>query len=223
MILVVPQILNDSELRTLTDLAARSQFTDGRGSAGSYLAEAKHNLQMVASQEQTAALHQLVVPALQRCVAFHDFAIPRHLSGFRINRYDVGMEYRRHLDNPLIGDQQTVRSDISVTLFLSDPDSYDGGELRLETPYGVEEAKLFPGDALFYATVVPHEVVKVTRGVRLAVIGWIQSYVRDPAHRQILHDLNRARQQLRRTGADEEAVELLVKSYGNLLRMWLDG
>ncbi len=90
-------------------------------------------------------------------------------------------------------------------------------------PSGVEEAKLFPGDAVVYATVAPHEVVKVTRGVRVAVIGWLQSYVRDPAQRQILYDMNRARQNLRESGADRESVELLVKCYGNLMRIWLDG
>ncbi|MCH8925577.1 MAG: 2OG-Fe(II) oxygenase [Proteobacteria bacterium] len=81
-----------------------------------------------------------------------------------------------HPDNPLIGDSETLRSDISMTVFLSDSASYDGGELRLETPFGAEEAKLFPGDAVVYATVVPHEAVEIARGVRVAVIGWLQSY-----------------------------------------------
>ncbi|MFQ5774680.1 MAG: Fe2+-dependent dioxygenase [Kiloniellaceae bacterium] len=223
MLLVVPQLLNAEEVRTLLGLAEQARFVDGRASSGSYLAGAKKNLQIDPSEQQAALLDRTMLGALNRCVEFHDFALPRHHAAFRINRYEVGMEYGRHLDNPLIGDTHTLRSDISVTAFLSDPESYDGGELRLDTPFGVEQAKLFAGDAVFYATVVPHEVARVTRGVRLAVIGWVQSYVRDPARRQILYDMNRAREKLRRTGADDEAIQLLVKSYGNLMRMWLDG
>ena len=102
--------------------------------------------------------------------------MPRHIAAFRIDRYRVGMAYGNHPDNPLIGDSETLRSDISMTVFLSDPASYDGGELRLETPFGAEEAKLCPGDAVVYATVVPHEAVEIARGVRVAVIGWLQSY-----------------------------------------------
>ncbi len=223
MLIVIPQLLTDDEVKTLAGLAETARFTDGRASAGGYLKGAKNNLQMEATQEQQALLQNTLLGALQRCTEFHDFAVPRHIAAFRINRYRVGMAYGSHLDNPLLGDTETLRSDISMTVFLSDPASYDGGELRLETPFGVEEAKLFPGDAVVYATVVPHEVVEVTRGVRVAVVGWLQSYVRDPARRQILYDMNRARQRLRDTGADQEAVERLVRCYGNLMRMWLDG
>ena len=223
MLMVIPQLLTDDEVKALAGLAETARFTDGRASAGGYLKGAKNNLQMEATQEQHALLQNTMLGALQRSIPFHDFAVPRHIADFRINRYEVGMAYGSHLDNPLIGDSETLRSDISMTVFLSDPASYDGGELRLETPFGVEEAKLFPGDAVVYATVVPHEVVEVTRGVRVAVIGWLQSYVRDPAQRQILYDMNRARQRLRDTGADQEAVERLVRCYGNLMRMWLDG
>lgn len=223
MLMVIPQLLTDDEVKTLAGLAETARFSDGRASAGGYLKGAKNNLQMEATQEQNALLQNTMLGALQRCTQFHDFTVPRHIAAFRINRYRVGMAYGSHLDNPLIGDSETLRSDISMTVFLSDPASYDGGELRLETPFGVEEAKLFPGDAVVYATVVPHEVVEITRGVRVAVIGWLQSYVRDPARRQILYDMNRARQKLRETGADDPALELLVKCYGNLMRMWLDG
>ncbi len=223
MLIVIPQLLTDGEVKSLAGLAETARFTDGRASAGGYLKGAKNNLQMEATQEQQALLQNTLLGALQRCTEFHDFAVPRHIAAFRINRYRVGMAYGSHLDNPLIGDTETLRSDLSMTVFLSDPASYDGGELRLETPFGVEEAKLFPGDAVVYATVVPHEVVEVTRGVRVAVVGWLQSYVRDPARRQILYDMNRARQRLRDTGADQEAVERLVRCYGNLMRMWLDG
>jgi len=223
MLLVVPQLLNAEEVRALRELAQHGRFTDGRSSSGSHLSEAKQNLQMLPSDEQMAALNKIVMGALSRCVAFHDFAIPRHTSGFRINRYDVGMAYGKHLDNPILGDMGSLRSDISMTAFLSDPGSYDGGELRLETPYGIEDVKLPVGDAVIYATVVPHEVVRVTRGSRLAVIGWLQSHIRDPAQRQILYDMNRAREALRQTGADEDAIKLLVKTYGNLMRMWMDG
>ena len=223
MLIVLPQLLTEDEVKRLAELAETATFTDGRASAGGFLKGAKNNLQMEGTEEQRALLQNTMLGALNRCTEFQDFTLPRYMADFRINRYEVGMAYRSHLDNPLIGDTRTMRSDLSLTVFLSDPASYDGGELRMETPFGVEEAKLFPGDAVVYATVVAHAVAQITRGVRLAVIGWLQSYVRDPAQRQILYDMNRARQRLRDTGADQEAVERLVKCYGNLMRMWLDG
>ncbi len=152
MLIVIPQLLSDGEVKALAGLAETARFSDGRASAGGYLKGAKNNLQMEATQEQQALLQNTMLGALQRCTEFHDFAVPRHIGAFRINRYQIGMTYGSHLDNPLIGDTQTLRSDISMTVFLSDPASYDGGELRLETPFGVEEAKLFPGDAVVYAT-----------------------------------------------------------------------
>lgn len=225
MLIVAHQFLTNDEVKTLTGLAAQGRFSDGRASSGKHLSEAKRNLQMAPTDEQAAVLNKTMLGALQRCTEFHDFAFPRHIAAIRINRYDEGMAYGTHLDSPLLGDQQdlTVRSDISFTVFLSGPDSYDGGELRMQTPFGAEEVKLFAGDAVIYATVVPHEVVEVTRGSRLAVIGWAQSFVRDPAQRQILYDLNKAREALRQSGADPASVDRLVKCFSNLMRMWTEG
>lgn len=188
MLIVVPQLLNEAEVRSLVELAGQGRFGDGRSSSGAYLSSAKNNLQLEPTEAQRTLLQNTMLGALQRSIEFQDFTVPRHIAAFRINRYDVGMKYARHLDNPLIGDTQTMRSDVSMTVFLNDPADYDGGELRMETPFGFEEAKMFPGDAVIYATVVPHEVAEVTRGARLAVIGWLQSYIRDPAQRQILYD-----------------------------------
>lgn len=133
MLIVIPQLLTDDEVKALAGLAETARFTDGRASAGGYLKGAKNNLQMEATREQQALLQNTMLGALQRCTEFHDFAVPRHIAAFRINRYRIGMAYGSHLDNPLIGDTETLRSDISMTVFLSDPASYDGGELRLET------------------------------------------------------------------------------------------
>ena len=132
------------------------------------------------------------------------------------------MEYGSHLDNPIMvrPNDNPLRTDLSMTLFLSDPESYEGGELSLETPFGPQNLKLSAGDAVVYSTIFRHRVVKVTQGTRLAVVGWIESMVSDERKRQILFDLWRVRQTLKES--PDQALTHLETSFVNLSKMWCE-
>ena len=139
-----------------------------------------------------------------------------------VNRHEPGMNYGFHTDNPIMGNDPKIRSDIAVSIFLSDPDSYEGGELFARTEAGDVQLKLPRGDAMVYPANSLHKIQKVTSGVRLASVVWIQSLIRDPAKRQILFDLNKACETINKTHVGTEEEFLLLKVYGNLIRMWIE-
>ncbi len=159
---------------------------------------------------------------MQRNETFRFFAWPLRMNTPLISRYVPGMEYGSHLDNPIMfhRNNEPLRTDLSITVFLSDPESYDGGELSLETQFGEQTVKLSAGDAVVYATTLRHRVTPVTRGTRLAAVAWIQSMVKDHQQRQILFDMFQVRQAIRGTSA--EAAEDLEKCFINLVKMWAD-
>jgi PKHD-type hydroxylase len=138
-------------------------------------------------------------------------------------RYTAGMRYGDHVDDPIMGtDGQLYRSDVSITVFLNEPSAYDGGELAISTPFGEQLVKLPPGDAVMYPSSSRHRVAEVTRGERLVAVTWLQSLVRDPARRELLHELNTVRERLLAADAESEDAKLVNKSYVNLVRMWGD-
>ena len=157
-----------------------------------------------------------------RNAEFSSFALPRRILPPRLARYDAGMGYGSHIDQAFMGQGEPMRSDLSMTLFLSDPGSYEGGELVVETPIGEQEVKLPVGDAVVYSTTVHHRVATVGRGTRLVAVTWMQSFVPDPAKRQILHDLRTAKERVRAASPGSEEAELLIRSHANLMRMWSD-
>jgi PKHD-type hydroxylase len=218
----IEQLLNPDETKALQHLAADGRFIDGRGSAGERVHEVKANEELERTREQTKVLVETLTPAVQRNETFRFFAWPLRMNTPLISRYVPGMEYGSHLDNPIMfhRNNEPLRTDLSITVFLSDPESYDGGELSLETQFGEQTVKLPAGDAVVYATTLRHRVTPVTRGTRLAAVAWIQSMVKDHQQRQILFDLFKVRQAIRETSA--EAGEDLETSYMNLVKMWAD-
>jgi PKHD-type hydroxylase len=157
---------------------------------------------------------------MERNQAFQSFAWPRRLHVPRLSRYRVGMEYGAHIDNPIMGGADPIRTDLSMTLFLSDPTTYEGGELILETAFGEQSIKMPAGGAVVYSTAFLHRVAPVSRGERIALVTWIQSLVKSPDQRQILSDIAIARENLKRTGGDPAALTQLLKIQTNLLKMW---
>jgi PKHD-type hydroxylase len=135
-------------------------------------------------------------------------------------RYTTGMSYGAHVDDPVMGQGELYRSDLSVTLFLADPDSYDGGELCIQTAFGEQQVKLPAGDAVLYPSSSIHRVAEVTRGERLVAVSWIQSLVRAPEQRNLLHELNQAREALLQNRPDAAETAQVNQSYINLVRMW---
>ena len=226
MLLCVSRLFTETEVETLRAMASRGEFADGRITAGSGVQKVKFNEELKPTREEVTMLNQVVRQAIQRSQILHHFAWPKKVSTPFISRYIVGMEYGSHFDNPIMinRDGDPMRSDISMTAMLSDPESYDGGELSLDTPFGVQTYKPPAGDAAFYATTMQHRVTPVTRGTRLAAVTWIQSLVKEPERRQILFDLARAQQAVKDSpeAAATGAGSHLHQGFSNLLKLWAE-
>jgi len=225
MMLAIPGLLDAGAVRALRELldAAGSAWVDGRATAGHQGAEVKFNQQVDEGSEVARRAQAIVAAALERHPTFISAALPNLLYPPLFNRYGEGMEFGPHVDggvriHPHTG--RKVRTDVSATLFLSDPDSYDGGALQVQDGAVVREAKLPAGDMVLYPATSVHCVTPVTRGVRVASFFWVQSLVRDAGDRRILFDLDAAIQRLASTGADAAARVTLVGTYHNLLRKW---
>lgn len=217
MIVVVPGLLDESELAAVRRLATGGSFTSGAATAGSALAGVKNNLE---SDDEAArdAIRDVLRIAFARSALVNDAVLPRLMTQPIVSLYREGMAYGTHLDNAM-AQRNRLRSDISMTLFLSEPDDYEGGALAIQGDIGRRSFRLPAGDAVFYPTHYLHEVTRVTRGERLACVLWIQSLVREPERRRILADLASLAPGLGGPGGDGRH-ETLMRCHQNLLRMW---
>jgi PKHD-type hydroxylase len=224
MMLAIPGVLDAAQAQALrAELLASDAWVDGRATAGWQGGAVKRN-QQIDERSQTAARAQAVVlEALQTHPLFISAALPNRVYPPLFNRYGEGMAFGPHVDGGVRLDPRTglkLRTDLSATLFLSNPDEYDGGELEVADAYGVQAVKLNAGDLILYPATSLHQVTPITRGERLASFLWVQSLVREDSRRKILFDLDQAIQTLNLTGADEGARTSLVGCYHNLLREW---
>lgn len=223
MMLHVPDVLTPDEVAAMRgQLLASEQWVDGRATVGAQGAQVKRNLQL---DDQSPLRHQLaeqVLAALGRSPLFFAAALPLHILTPLFNRYRDGGTYGFHVDGAMLRqpDNRMLRSDLSCTLFLCEPDAYDGGELIVSDTYGEHEVKLPAGDLILYPSFSLHCVQPVTRGERLASFFWLQSMVRDEARRRMLFELDTAITRLTETQADRDAVVRLTGIYHNLLRQW---
>ncbi len=228
MLICIPQLLNREEVQHILAVLERGEFVDGRLSAGELSREVKHNLEYKRPEDKTTEIDQIVGRGLLGNRMFQDFALPKHITPPIYSRYEPGMEYGLHVDTPLMGKTSVIRSDLSVTLFLSDPTTYDGGELAVDTTYGEQMVKLPPGDAVVYLSTSLHRVAAVTRGQRIAALSWVQSFVKDEGMREVLFDIAQATQALDHPPEESEAEHLhtiknrLFKAYANLMRRHAD-
>jgi PKHD-type hydroxylase len=218
MLLCLQNVCSREEVEQLRTLAAESGYADGRRTAGWAAREVKRNEQVEAGP-RIDTIRNLVRRALMRNTLFGGFAQPKSITRMLVSRYGPGMEYGLHVDDALMGGR---RADLSFTLFLSEPDSYEGGELVMETVDGETEIKLAPGEAVVYPTSALHRVAPVTAGERLAVVGWVRSLVRRADRREILFDLDRACRSLFEREGKTPELDLLLKSKSNLLRQWAE-
>ena len=218
MILTLPELVTPDELALIKQTIATVPFIEGKATAGELLKSVKNNQQIPWNHPVMKEITDLVMRALGRCDAFMSLAQPRRLAAMLVSRYEPGMAYGAHVDAPIMGEPNHVRSDVSFTLFLNEPDTYQGGELAFENGSGETAFKLPARSAICYPTGQLHRVRPVEHGERLAVVGWVQSLVREPAIRELLHDLSEARELLVGQEGAGRAVELLTKSYSNLLR-----
>jgi len=222
MLVVIPNVLNAEELKTIHAGLEQCSFVDGKATAGYRAKRVKHNQQMDRESGPAEDIKRTVIQAILRNPLFRDIALPRTIRPPLISRYEPGMEYGRHVDDALMGSQRKERSDISMTVFLNDPASYQGGELISYSSMGEKRVKLPAGQAVVYPSSTLHRVAPVTEGLRLAAVTWVQSYVRDPAQRELLYDLHRIRVACHKVMPDSLEADLAFKSYSNLLRMWAD-
>ncbi|MGB0747446.1 MAG: Fe2+-dependent dioxygenase [Magnetospiraceae bacterium] len=219
MVLLLDQVLTTEHLGALERFLQAAVFRDGAATTGA-AARGKRNLEM--DRENSAGAEQaerLIVAALSDQRALSDYALPRHYSAPIFSRYEPGMGYPQHVDNPLLG-ASAMRSDISVTLFLSDPAHYTGGELVLDLEGGEQAIKLPAGSAVAYTTGTPHRVAPVTRGARMTAVLWIQSLVADPHRRGILGDFQRLHHHYVTTAPDSPETETFLGAYYRLFRLW---
>lgn len=224
MMLHVPEVLNQTQVAECRELLLAASWEDGKSTAGFQSALAKHNMQLPEDSNVAHQLRQMVLEAIQRHPLFVAGALPAKIFPPLFNCYQGGQSFGLHVDNSMRMDHQRgeyLRTDLSATLFFSDPDSYDGGELVVEDTYGAHSVKLPAGDLILYPASSLHKVTPVTRGARLGSFFWIQSMVRDEGQRSLLFDLDTAIQQThQQLGAEHGTSVQLTGVYHNLLRRW---
>jgi PKHD-type hydroxylase len=216
MILAIADALTKADIAEVHAGLATATFVAGKATAGWSAKLVKANLQALDSPE----LHRLRTLLQARLVAHAVFGLatrPKTILGPLFSRYEPGHEYCPHVDDAMMGG---VRTDVSFTLFLSAPESYDGGELVLDSPAGADTFKLDAGNIIVYPSTMLHHVAPVTRGQRLAAVGWVRSYIRHAAQRELLFELETARRRLFEREGKTPDGDLLAKCAANLLRMW---
>lgn len=223
MLLVIPKVLGPESVASLRTRLAELEFHDGKETARGSAQRVKANRQLTASNPDAAKLAQEVVNALSSHVAFSAATLPKQIVLPMFSRYADGEHYGKHLDVPVMGRApKQVRTDISVTVFLSDPGEYEGGELRLHVHGGTRSVKADAGDVFIYPSNTLHEVTPVASGERWVAVTWIQSLVADALRREVLFDLATTLRRVEaREGQDEEVLNLR-KCHYNLLRMWAE-
>lgn len=213
-------VLDSRQIKTAKQLMQGGRFVDGILSAGMAAQRVKHNEELSLEDRQLAELNNLVMGSLVRHPVYSSAAMPKKVAAPYYARYTKGMSYGEHVDDPVMGQGEIYRSDLSVTIFLSGPVEYEGGELFIQTDFGEQRVKLPAGDAVLYPSSSIHRVSEVTSGERLVAVSWIQSLVRDPDKRALLHELNQARESMLQEQPDAPETAKVNHSYINLVRMW---
>ncbi len=226
MLICVPDVLSKKDVAEFRRIMAAEQWEDGRSTAGAQSAQVKQNEQLPPDGETARKLGERVIRALTANLLFVSAAVPLRIFPPLFNRYGPGQFFGEHVDNCIRGDVLTglrIRTDLSVTLFLSEPDEYEGGELVIDDYYGSHRVKLPAGHAVLYPSTSLHMVTPVTRGVRICSFFWIQSMIKDAHARRMTFDMDNALQVLvERLGRNDPEVRQLTNIYHNLIRYWAD-
>ncbi|WP_322980186.1 Fe2+-dependent dioxygenase [Pseudomonas sp. C11] len=225
MLLHIPQLFTREEVLNIRQALEATEWMDGKATAGYQSAKAKHNLQLADDNPLAVELREAIVQRLQRNALFMSAALPRKIFPPLFNCYRNGDAFGYHIDNAVraVRDSgERIRTDLSSTLFFSDPEDYDGGELVIQDTYGTREIKLPAGDLVLYPATSLHRVQPITRGRRLASFFWTQSLVREDSQRALLFEMDVAIQTLTRDVPDHPSLIQLTGTYHNLLRRWVD-
>jgi PKHD-type hydroxylase len=226
MLLSIPQVLTKDQVAHFRRRLAEAEWVDGAITAGKQSSSVKHNMQVPEGSPIAVELGDIVVEALGAAPLFVSAALPLRTFPPLFNRYEGGEHFGAHIDNairPVRGTYVRLRTDVSCTLFLSEPEDYDGGELVIEDAYGAQEVKLPAGDMVLYPANSLHQVHPVTKGARVASFFWVQSMVRDDGQRELLFDLDQSIQgHAMEHGLDHPTTVKLTGIYHNLIRRWAD-
>lgn len=225
MMLHVPNVLSHDEVHACRRLLDTAQWVDGNVTSGEQAAKTKHNRQLPIDAPLTRELGNKILSALARSPLFISAAIPKRIVPPLFNRYEQGEHFGFHVDNAIRaipGTSDCLRTDVSCTLFFSDPNDYEGGELVVQDTYGTQRAKLPAGDLLLYPATSLHRVEPVTGGVRVCSFFWVQSMIRSDWQRTLLFDLDQNIQKLRMQLGDNDQTIALTSHYHNLLRLWTE-
>lgn len=223
MMLHIPEVLTKAQVADLRAEIDAGDWADGNATSGVQAALAKKNRQLPTGSTTAREAGALIVDALERNLLFVAGALPAVIFPPLFNRYDAGDVFADHIDNAIrvLPDGTRIRTDLSATLFLTEPDDYDGGELTIDDTYGVHQVKLAAGDMILYPASSLHRVEPITRGARVSSFFWIQSLIRDDAKRALLFDMDMAIQSAAlRLGQGDASIVALTGTYHNLLRMW---
>jgi PKHD-type hydroxylase len=225
MLLQVPDVLTNEQVARARHLLNTAEWVDGRVTAGHQSSRVKQNLQLPEHHPVAEELGAMIVSALERNALFVGAALPFRVFPPLFNRYEGGDAFGNHVDNSirqLSGTSLRIRTDLSATLFFTDPEEYEGGELLIDDTYGMHSVKLPAGSMILYPSTSLHRVTPVTRGARIASFFWIQSLVRDDGQRTLLFDLDTAIQRLTVDAPDHPSAVQLTGVYHNLLRRWAE-
>lgn len=225
MLIPIENVLSKAEVQEFRSVLANSDWRDGVETAGTLAKHVKRNLQLDDESAQAIQLGNIILRKLARNPQFISAALPNKIYPPKFNCYQNGGTYGVHVDSAIMqipNSAMSVRSDLSATLFLAEPDEYEGGELQIESPFGIQSVKLEAGDMVLYPSSSLHQVTPVTKGARIASFFWIQSMVQSETDRTMLYDLDMSIQEL--TALDEgrnpAALVKLTGIYHNLLRRW---
>lgn len=225
MLIEIPHVLDADDLKICRHELEQVEWSDGRGSAGYLSQTVKHNQQLPDYHPVGQKLGELIIQKLDQNELFMSAALPLKMVPPLFNCYENCGTYGRHVDGsirPITGTSYRVRTDISATIFLSEPDEYEGGELLIEDSFGPRKVKLAAGNMVLYPGTSVHQVEPVTKGKRLAAFFWTQSMVREDKQRTILFELDNAIQKIAKESPEQSALVDLAGVYHNLLRSWSD-
>jgi len=223
MLLTIPDILDQTQLNRVHELLQNAHFVDGRLSAGKSARKVKRNHELASDSKLHNQLNNIVMNALFNHPLYQAAVLPHRLATPFYARYEPGETYGQHVDDPIMGPLQgRYRTDVSTTIFLSDPNDYKGGETVIQTQTGEQKIKLAAGSAVTYPSGSLHYVAEVTQGTRLVAVTWAQSLIRDAEKRELLFNLHKTRESLQQKYPDDPEVVKIDHTYINLMRMWAE-
>ncbi len=222
MLLRIKHLIPSDKLTIVREILDSADFIDGRLSAGKEAVRVKNNEELPQDHPKMTTLNNIVMGQLVNHPIYKYGVLPHRVAAPFYARYTAGKQYGLHVDDPIMGVGDSYRTDVSITVFLNDPDEYEGGELTIASQYGEVMNKLPAGDAILYPSGSLHQIQPITKGTRLVAVTWAQSMIRDTEQRELLYTLSQARDEMIKKEPNSPATQKISTSYINLIRMWAE-